>query len=44
MDKTRIRELISDLLRKDNALAEAVAILVLQKKLIVYWGGGSEDS
>jgi len=44
VDKTRIRELISDLLRKDNALAEAVAILVLQKKLIVYWGGGSEDS
>jgi transposase-like protein len=33
----RIRELESELRRKEKALAEAAALLVLQKKLQTYW-------
>lgn len=43
-DKKRIRELERELRRKDKALAEAAAILVLRKKLNAYWGDDSEDS
>ena len=40
----RIRELERELRRKDKALAEAAAILVLRKKLNAYWGNDSEDN
>lgn len=43
-DKKRIRELERELHRKDKALAEAAAILVLRKKLNAYWGNDSEES
>jgi len=37
-DKRRIRELERELGRKDKALAEVTALLVLQKKLRALWG------
>ncbi|SEI88431.1 Transposase [Azotobacter beijerinckii] len=43
-DKKRIHELERELRRKDKALAEAAAILVLRKKLNAYRGNDSEDS
>jgi len=43
-DKKRIKELERELKRKDKALAEAAAILVLRKKLTAYWGDDSEES
>jgi transposase-like protein len=43
-DKKRITELERELRRKDKALAEAAAILVLRKKLTAYWGDDNEDS
>lgn len=39
----RIRELEKDLHRKDKALAEASALLILQKKVNLIWGNKSED-
>lgn len=39
----RIRELERDLNRKDKALAEASALLILQKKVNLIWGKQSED-
>lgn len=39
----RIRELEQDLNRKDKALAEASALLILQKKVNLIWGNKSED-
>lgn len=39
----RIRELEKDLSRKDKALAEASALLILQKKANLIWGNKSED-
>lgn len=39
----RIRELEKDLHRKDKALAEASALLILQKKVNLIWGSKSED-
>jgi transposase len=39
----RIRELERDLHRKDKALAEASALLILQKKVNLIWGNKSED-
>ena len=39
----RIRELEKDLNRKDKALAEASALLILQKKVNLIWGNKSED-
>lgn len=39
----RIRELEKDLGRKDKALAEASALLILQKKVNLIWGKESED-
>lgn len=38
----RIRELERDLNRKDKALAEASALLILQKKVNLIWGNKSE--
>lgn len=42
-DKNGIRELERELRRKDAALAETVALLVLRKKLNAYWGNDDED-
>lgn len=39
----RIRELEKDLHRKDKALAEASALLILQKKVNLIWGSKDED-
>jgi transposase-like protein len=39
----RIKELERDLNRKDKALAEASALLILQKKVNLIWGNQSED-
>lgn len=39
----RIRELEKDLSRKDKALAEASALLILQKKVNLIWGSKSEE-
>jgi transposase-like protein len=43
-DKKRIKELERELLRKDRALAETAALLVLRKKLNAYWGLDDEDN
>ncbi len=40
----RVRELERELLRKDKALAEAAALLVLQKKMQAYWAGEDDDT
>lgn len=37
-DKKRIKKLEKELNRKEKALAEAAALLVLQKKFNAYWG------
>ena len=42
-DKKRIRELERELLRKDRALAETAALLVLSKKARAIWGEAGED-
>lgn len=42
-DKKRIKKLESELRRKEKALAETAALLVLQKKAQVLWGGGEDD-
>lgn len=42
-DKKRIRQLERELNRKEKALAEAAALLILRKKLNAYWGDDSED-
>ena len=44
VDKKRIRELERELHRKDRALAEAAALLVLRKKLNALWGDDNGDS
>jgi len=41
-EKKRIKELERDLARKDRALAETAARLVLRKKASAIWGGGDE--
>lgn len=43
-DKKRIKELERELLRKDRALAETAALLVLRKKLNALWGGDDEGN
>lgn len=43
VDKKRIAELERELRRKDKALAETAAILVLRKKLTAYWGDDNGD-
>jgi transposase len=42
-DKKRIRQLEKELLRKDKALAEAAALLILRKKAQAIWGDKEED-
>jgi transposase len=39
----RVRELEKELRRKDKALAETAALLVLQKKVRAIWGDGDDD-
>lgn len=43
-DRKRIQKLEKELRRKDTALAEAAALLVLSKKLDAFYGIDSEDS
>ena len=40
----RIKELERELRRKDKALAEAAALLVLRKKVQALWGDGDDDT
>lgn len=42
-DKKRIKQLERELRRKEKALAEAAALLVLRKKLDALWGESEED-
>ena len=44
VDGKRIKELERELRRKDKALAEAAALLVLQKKVREIWGDGDDDT
>jgi hypothetical protein len=43
-DQRRIRKLESELKRKEKALAEAAALLVLSKKLNALWGDEDGDT
>jgi transposase len=43
-DTKRIKELERELRRKDKALAETAALLVLQKKVQEIWGDGDDDT
>lgn len=43
-DNKRIQQLERELRRKDKALAETAALLVLRKKLNDYWGVEDEDN
>ena len=40
----RIKELERELVRKDKALAETAALLVLKKKMALLWGDGDDDT
>lgn len=40
----RVRELEKELRRKDKALAETAALLVLKKKAQAIWGGEDDDT
>ena len=42
-DKKRIRQLEKELRRKEKALAEAAALLILRKKVQAIWGDNEED-
>jgi transposase-like protein len=42
-DKQRIRQLEKELQRKEKALAEAAALLILRKKVQVVWGDKEDD-
>jgi transposase len=42
-DKRRIKELERDLLRKDRALAETAALLVLSKKVAAIFNKGEDE-
>lgn len=42
-DKQKIKELEKELQRKDRALAETAALLVLKKKADLIWGRGEEQ-
>lgn len=42
-DQKRIRSLEKELNRKEKALAEVAALLVLRKKVQAIWGGKEED-
>jgi hypothetical protein len=41
-DRQRIKALERDLVRKEKALAEAAALLVLRKKAAAIWGDGED--
>ena len=41
-DRKRIKDLERELARKDRALAETAALLVLRKKLGAIWGGDED--
>lgn len=43
-DARRVRELEKELTRKDKALAETAALLVLQKKARAIWGDADDDT
>jgi transposase len=43
-DAKRIKELERQIRRKDKALAETAALLVLQKKVHEIWGDGDDDT
>ena len=43
-DKRRLKKLERELARKDKALAEAAALLVLQKKVQAIWGDEDDDT
>ena len=43
-EQKRIRELERELKRKDKALAETAALLVLTKKVQALWGDGDDDT
>lgn len=43
-EQKRLQELEKELRRKDKALAEAAALLVLQKKVRALWGDGDDDT
>jgi transposase len=43
-DKRRIRELERELQRKEKALAEAAALLILRKKMNALWGDEAVDN
>ena len=42
-DKRQVRKLEKELKRKDRALAEAAALLLLQKKAQAIWGDAEDD-
>jgi|TARA_B100001964_G_C14191682_1_gene581374 transposase-like protein len=42
-DKKRIKELEKELRRKEKALAETAALLVLKKKVQAIWGDGEDE-
>ena len=42
-DRKRIKDLERDLQRKEKALAETAALLVLEKKLEAIWGRGEDE-
>jgi transposase-like protein len=44
VEARRVRELERELRRKDKALAEAAALLVLQKKVQALWGDADDDT
>jgi transposase len=43
-DKRRVKKLERELVRKEKALAEAAALLVLQKKVREIWGDEDDDT
>ena len=43
LDKRKIKELEKELHRKDRALAETTALLVLKKKADLIWGSGENE-
>jgi transposase len=43
-DQRRVRDLEKELRRKDKALAEAAALLILQKKAQAIWGDVDDDT
>ena len=42
-DRLRIKQLEKELLRKDKALAEAAALIILRKKVQAIWGDAEDD-